>query len=226
MTPLIQEMAKITPDAHKFIWFDMGCLGVTILFEPEVELLTHMPFERTAICGIDADGAKFVITLFAKKDSVALSGLATRNGKIWVAPPFGFLNHTGNLKLVSAPGALLPPREVCLVTLNAVQSFAESLSEPAIAYRAAPKPTSINRARMKKGKPGVTYEWHTVQVAPAAPKPEPKGGTHASPKLHDRRGHWRTRNGRKHWVRACIVGDPDKGVVEKDYRVGHVRKAN
>lgn len=49
----------------------------------------------------------------------------------------------------------------------------------------------------------------------------PQGGTHASPRLHMRRGHWRTlQSGKKVFVREAIVGDPDRGVVEKDYRMG------
>ena len=46
------------------------------------------------------------------------------------------------------------------------------------------------------------------------------GGTHASPRWHIRRGHWRTLpNGRRTFVRECEVGDPDRGGVVKDYRV-------
>jgi hypothetical protein len=49
-------------------------------------------------------------------------------------------------------------------------------------------------------------------------------GTHASPSLHWRRGHWRMLHrgsefeGRA-WVRPCLVGDPDKGFVKSAYRL-------
>ena len=49
---------------------------------------------------------------------------------------------------------------------------------------------------------------------------EPGGGTHASPRLHLRRGHWRKyRDGHKKWIKPMWVGDKDLGVVHKDYEV-------
>lgn len=45
-------------------------------------------------------------------------------------------------------------------------------------------------------------------------------GTHESPRLHLRRGHIRRLpTGKTTWVRQCIVGNPERGTVEKDYRV-------
>jgi hypothetical protein len=45
-------------------------------------------------------------------------------------------------------------------------------------------------------------------------------GTHASPRWHIRRGHWRTLpNGRRTFVRECEAGDPARGGDVKDYRV-------
>ena len=56
------------------------------------------------------------------------------------------------------------------------------------------------------------FDWHTVTIAPTAAKSGHKGGTHASPRLHDRRGHWRTikASGKRVWVRHCKVGDAAK----------------
>jgi hypothetical protein len=49
-------------------------------------------------------------------------------------------------------------------------------------------------------------------------------GTHESPALHWRRGHWRTLHRAteaetKTWIRKCLVGDPDRGYVAKNYRL-------
>jgi hypothetical protein len=224
MTPLIQQMAKITPDAHRFMWFEIGRFQYAETeFVLDGEMLTHLPFDRTALCGVFADGWQFALTLFRSGDSVAVSGVSFGCGQRYFITPFGFINQGGGVQFIQARDFQLPPRIQLMRALAIIDRFARSLSAPAEAYRATPAKTFINRARMKKGKPALDYDWHTVQVAPSAPKSEPKGGTHASPRLHDRRGHWRIRNGRKHWVRACVVGDPDKGVVEKDY---HVRTAN
>ena len=47
-----------------------------------------------------------------------------------------------------------------------------------------------------------------------------QGGTHASPRQHERRGHWRTyRSGKRVWVKNCVVGDPSLGHVKHAYVV-------
>lgn len=62
-------------------------------------------------------------------------------------------------------------------------------------------------------------EWRTVVVEPRPPRAEPKGGTHASPRQHDRRGHWRTRGEKRFWVKQCRVGRLIDGMIMKDYKV-------
>lgn len=45
-------------------------------------------------------------------------------------------------------------------------------------------------------------------------------GTHASPRLHLRRGHIRRlASGETVWVQPCVVGDKSKGMLTKDYRI-------
>lgn len=51
-----------------------------------------------------------------------------------------------------------------------------------------------------------------------------KNGTHDSPCLHWRRGHWRvnfrgSEFERSKWINKCLVGDPDKGFVKKNYKL-------
>jgi len=75
-----------------------------------------------------------------------------------------------------------------------------------------------NAKRTAKGKKPL-YDWRTVVIELKAPKQESKGGTHASPRPHDRRGHYRTyKSGKQVWVRNMRVGEGD-GFVFKDYIV-------
>ena len=67
------------------------------------------------------------------------------------------------------------------------------------------------------------WTWHQVDIVPErlVRASEPLGGTHASPRWHIRRGHWRQlADGRRVFVQACEVGDPARGGVVKDYLVG------
>jgi hypothetical protein len=88
--------------------------------------------------------------------------------------------------------------------------------------------TTIERAVSKVHRPKLAgagirgWTWHQVEIVPErlVRTSEPQGGTHASPRWHIRRGHWRQLgDGRRVFVRACEVGDPERGGVVKDYVV-------
>ncbi|MBP7003528.1 hypothetical protein [Amaricoccus sp.] len=67
------------------------------------------------------------------------------------------------------------------------------------------------------------WTWHQVEIAPErlVRTTTPQGGTHASPRWHVRRGHWRQLgDGRRVFVRTCEVGDLERGGVIKDYIIG------
>ena len=60
----------------------------------------------------------------------------------------------------------------------------------------------------------------SVDPSRVQPKLSSLGGTHASPRWHIRRGHWRNlADGRRVFVRECQVGDMARGGVVKDYEV-------
>ncbi|MBE9606267.1 hypothetical protein IAI18_15485 [Acetobacteraceae bacterium H6797] len=72
----------------------------------------------------------------------------------------------------------------------------------------------------KLGVRGWTYRVADIQPAMIAAALVRRGGTHASPRWHIRRGHWRQLgDGRRVFVRECQVGDASCGGVVKDYQV-------
>ena len=83
------------------------------------------------------------------------------------------------------------------------------------------KLSRTRRARLSRD--GVRgWVWHQVSINQDRLRAAstPQGGTHASPRWHIRRGHWRRLpGGRRVFVRQCEVGDPTRGGVVKDYRV-------
>jgi hypothetical protein len=93
------------------------------------------------------------------------------------------------------------------------------LSQPsAVADMAFPR-----TRRPKLARAGISgWTWHLVDIDPSRMRAaaQKRGGTHASPRWHIRRGHWRTLgDGRQVFVRSCEVGDPARGGVVKDYRI-------
>lgn len=83
-----------------------------------------------------------------------------------------------------------------------------------------PAPKSINARRTEKGKQPIYSYWTLHLTGKSSNDSADQGGTHASPRIHLRRGHVREyAPGKFTWVEACVVGDKDRGMVAKDYRV-------
>lgn len=80
---------------------------------------------------------------------------------------------------------------------------------------------SLNKKREKEGKTPL-YDYHVVSLN-GAHRTNRKNiggtGTHRSPRLHFRRGHWRHFTEYKTWIRWMLVGNPDLGYIEKEYRL-------
>lgn len=93
-----------------------------------------------------------------------------------------------------------------------------------LAFAGQDKPRKVipsqRRRYAKAGVQGWTWHQITIDLERARSKAPALGGTHASPRWHIRRGHWRQMaDGRRVFVRQCQVGDPVRGGVVKDYIV-------
>lgn len=65
------------------------------------------------------------------------------------------------------------------------------------------------------------YEFYTISIASRA-RPEAlqtHGTAKGTRRLHFRRGHWRHFATSKTWVRWCLVGNPEIGFIDKQYRL-------
>lgn len=79
----------------------------------------------------------------------------------------------------------------------------------------------LQKARAKRGKQPL-FSYHTLEIDPTASREAgvDMGGTHASPRVHLRRGHIRQfAPGRYCWVRESVVRGTTPGIVHKDYAV-------
>ncbi len=81
-------------------------------------------------------------------------------------------------------------------------------------------PHRLNIAREKQGKPPIN-DYHVINLArrsrvEALPASEHEARWH--PRLHFRRGHWRHFTDHKTWIKWMLVGNPDLGFIDKEYR--------
>ncbi len=76
-----------------------------------------------------------------------------------------------------------------------------------------------NAKRIRHGKlPLYEYKILELKSNASGQSSGDAGGTHESPRCHLRRGHIRRlESERRIWVRAAVVGNPHRGVIEKEY---------
>ena len=110
--------------------------------------------------------------------------------------------------------------DLLLAQVRAICITLEAQVAEAIPARA---PYKRNEPRKDRGAlPALSH--HTVSLVRRAHRaaPLPRDVDHdprRSPRLHLRRGHWRHFDDHKTWIAWQLVGDPDLGFIEKDYRL-------
>lgn len=219
MTPLIQRAVKLAPEPETAMWFDVGQLERASDQQVPIDTLLRLPFARVGIAGLDQERKPFSIWLTQGEKSVVVAGCTLEPPHL-LFKPFVYLNTDEGLKYYQKDKEV--KRETIMPYFRIVVAVLIRLEQASASYRATAKDTFINRKRQAKGNSAMTFDWTLVEIKPVVLKGEGQGGTHASPRLHDRRGHWRTykATGKKVWVKDCKVGDASKGMVFKDYKIG------
>lgn len=95
------------------------------------------------------------------------------------------------------------------------------MMSPGTVVEKEPAPLKLNKARVKNPCKTIISDKYTVKLYDQVTRGSlPKNGTHASPRAHWRRGHFRTlSDGRKIPVVACIVGAQSEEVPELGKRM-------
>lgn len=216
MTPLIQKAVRMAPEPETAMWFDMGQMERWPGGQVAYDIVLNLPFPRTGIVGLDQDGKDFAIWMSQGTDNVAVGGASMWHGKYM--EPFAYIKTDEGLRFYKKDKTITQDdvRPIWLIICAVLLKLAE---QSQTAYKPIPTNSFVNRKRAAKGKSPISFDWHTVEIGPKQAKNAPQGGTHASPRLHDRRGHWRNCHGKQVWVKACKVGDASRGVVFKNYKV-------
>lgn len=241
MTPNIQIAVQLCPErAADYKWFDLGNL-------PEKKQYTHaevaqlvtqpLPFDSVALAGMDADGWVFGI-LINKEPEGAKHEHALRLETILTLPRdnnVGLLKEflifwmrpeqkdiVENLELAFENPGHYKSQDAIEMSKTCAMVFAwfmETIHQPNVEYKMYTATHKCNNAkRIRQGKKPL-FDWHTVLVEPPKQKLPYQGGSHATPRLHEVRGHWVNRNGKRFWRKAHKRGDASLGVVFHDYKI-------
>ncbi len=103
--------------------------------------------------------------------------------------------------------------------LTAVLETIVALSCSNVTTSEIPAPKFLNKKREAKGKQPL-FSYYVLEIpGDNYEDRHDGGGTHTSPRQHLRRGHVRHLSTKNVWVNSCLVGDPTKGRIDKDYAV-------
>ena len=231
MTPLIRSIMRFVVEAGQdpteLHWFDAtGCFADQEEMPQDPLHTMRPPFEKCMVCweGKSTNHERMEMHMVTvgtdPEEGVTLSVWRKPQGSDLVASPLMVYVVDGGLVRYGPVDENEPiDQRQAQMVLGFVSAWLGSLARRAEAYTPSIRPTFTNRRKIAQGKTP-TYEWRTVVIEPVQAKREHQGGTHASPRQHDRRGHLRRlRSGRNVWVRACKVGDASKGAVFKDYQI-------
>lgn len=220
MTPLIQEFVSLNPeDSIKHHWFDMTDAYKRVQeLSPEI-LSRPLPYPNTALVCAYED-KKALIFVSRSGELTGVIGFQTKKNGYEDFPAFMYIVKDGDVKVRHKDGSAFDYRtSPATGVLAFIAAFLESLdTSPATGYQ--PVKRANWEKKIRQGKVP-TYDWKTIVIEPSKPKNDPQGGTHASPRWHERRGHWRTmkKTGNRVWVKNCEVGDKTRGAVFHDYKV-------
>lgn len=231
MTPLIRSMVRSVSetgqDPTDLHWFDAtGCFSDREEVQQDPLLTMRPPFEKCMVCweGNSTNHKRMEMHMITvgtdpEEGIVLTAWRAPHNSPPVASPMLVYAVDEGLVKYGPVgQNETIDPKEAQMI-LGFVSAWLGSLSRRAESYVPSVKPTFTNRRKIAQGK-APTYDWRTVVIEPVQAKREHQGGTHASPRQHDRRGHLRRlRSGKNVWVRACKVGDASKGVVFHDYQI-------
>lgn len=124
-------------------------------------------------------------------------------------------NETGSH---AVPGV----ERVLAVMARQMRAVCIALDAEVVERQVVRAPHKLNHQREKAGKKPLSDHYvlrlhgrHRVPRAPQLPGREVRHGV----RLHFRRGHWRHFDASKTWINWTLVGDPDLGWVDKEYRL-------
>lgn len=155
------------------------------------------------------DDGKILMTAFGRKDGT------------WgfLSAGYAFVHSDKEIGCVSAVGTTLDDSESLGAYASDVARFVSALHCGNIVRVEHKQPEKLQKARSARGKKPLFSFW-TLEIKQDRTEGDHLGGTHASPRLHLRRGHPRQyAPGKWTWVQPCAVGNKAIGMVHKDYRL-------
>lgn len=109
-----------------------------------------------------------------------------------------------------------------ILAWQTIRAVCIALDADVATHEVVREPSKLNAKRLRDGKAPLK-PYHIVNLAKRHRVANQRNGTagadYTHKRLHFRRGHWRHYEASKTWIKWCLVGDPDLGFVDKEYRL-------
>lgn len=203
--------------AMNAICFDAGDAFTVSQLKPVAEL-TRLPFPA---CWIEFKTKTRMIGALCVEASEGDRG-------IWVHPVAKCKDgwFTGSICFIDVSDLTYmtpdenPEEEWHTSCLKLVSSFLSAVNCTNVKRVESKPPAALNKARIRRGKQPLFSTWTlSISIPRERRDSVALGGSHASPRVHLRRGHPREyRPGLWTWVQPCAVGAKENGMIHKDYK--------
>lgn len=167
-----------------------------------------------ALCEQHGDSIEIEFFLLFDKNTIVLTGHGS-----WL-----FFYHDKDIivefTLADFPGMTKLTKSVRIMTGRVIQFLSALNCSNTFLQNNSPS-EKIQKKRVRNGKlPFFEYKTLHIKINDVKNKNSSGVGTHASPRVHLRRGYIRKLpSGETTWVQACVVGDRSKGFIQKDYKI-------
>lgn len=210
-----QTLNKFTEEA---MCFDIG--DVDIIWEFKlIDEMFRLPYKNTYF-EMTCEGELVGVIAREALDGNMFFEVAVKKGREWAFITAGAAlrnDETGEIDVTSAIGSDDRDHLAIAAYAFSIGKFLSAMNCSNVKRVEHKHPEKLQKARAKRGKKPLFSYW-TLELKQERTESDPLGGTHASPRLHLRRGHPRQyAPGKYTWVQPCVVGNKAAGMVHKDY---------
>lgn len=180
----------------------------SLIPEAESEDEIRLPYER---CIFEYCLAGAPIVVLAIEDPSAKSGISA-----------SISVETENGAWFELASAAPDTEDTISQVASEIRAVCIALDAEAATVEVQRAPAALNKKRERSGKaplPDVRIVDLSKRHRTATPPPGPGVDHKTHVRLHFRRGHWRHYATFRTWINWCLVGDPDLGFVDKEYRL-------
>jgi len=197
------------------VCFDLGEAGQLAEMKWQKDCL-RLPYP---VCWFEFqhDGDCTGVLATESQSYVKLAGFCKQKG-VWYLDWIGQTSNIGEKTSCSPTDDVTAA--ICGDVVCGVAIFLTALQCVNVRQRIHAPDEKLQKARVKRGKRPLFSYW-TLELNGRNERGDHHGGTHASPRVHLRRGHPRQyAPGLWTWVQPCAVGNRAAGMVHKDYSAG------